>query len=236
MALIYAEMKLGEIILNEPTLIPVINRFGIRLGVGDKTVRVICEEEKLDTDFFLVILNTFMNAEYFPERRLKTFCAAQIVDYLTKTNAYYERFQLPNIERHLNSLIERTDAENTSLELIKKFFTEFKKELLSRIEEDRTNWFPAIRSLSDQLKENQPEGHEMPLQWEIEEQDSLEAKLNDLQNLLIKHLNGDFDPNLCYAVVFALYTLEKDIRQHNRIRNRILEPMYKAMNRIRHQL
>lgn len=236
MALIYAEMKLGEIILNEPTLIPVINRFGIRLGVGDKTVRVICEEEKLDTDFFLVILNTFMNAEYFPERRLKTFCAAQIVDYLTKTNAYYERFQLPNIERHLNSLIERTDAENTSLELIKKFFTEFKKELLSRIEEDRTNWFPAIRSLSDQLKENKPEGHDMPLEWEAEEQDSLEAKLNDLQNLLIKHLNGDFDPNLCYAVIFALYTLEKDIRQHNRIRNRILEPIYKAMNLIRHQL
>lgn len=236
MALIYAGMRLGEIILNEPTLIPVINRFGIRLGVGDKTVRTVCEEKNLDPDFFLVILNTFMNAEYFPEQRLKTFCAAQIVDYLTKTNAYYERFQLPNIERHLNSLIERTDAENNSLELIKKFFTEFKKELLSRIEDDRTDWFPAVRRLSDQLKEYKPEGHDMPLERTDEELDSLEAKLNDLQNLLIKHLNGDFDPNLCYAVVFALHTLEKDIRQHNRIRTRILEPMYNAMDRIRQQL
>ena len=60
----------------------------------------------------------------------------------------------------------------------------------------------------------------------------IEEKLNDLKNLFILHLSGSYDVNLCYAVIFALYSLEKDIRQHNRIRNRILRPMSEAMKQI----
>ena len=48
MALINAESKLCDVILNEPSLIPVINRFGIILGVGDKNIRTVCEEKNLD--------------------------------------------------------------------------------------------------------------------------------------------------------------------------------------------
>ena len=57
MPLVYADMKLCDIILHEPTLIPVLNRFGITLGIGDKSIRSVCEENSLDTDFFLTILN-----------------------------------------------------------------------------------------------------------------------------------------------------------------------------------
>lgn len=227
MALIYAEMKLCDIILDEPTLIPVINRFGISLGIGDKNIRTICEERKMDTDFFLTILNTFTNDNYFPENRLKTFCVAQIIDYLTKTNLYYERFQLPNIERHFYSLIEKSDCENSNLELIRKFFFEFKNELLARIENDREQWFPNIRAFYSRL---QPNEHIALGHKDTEElDDALEAKLNDLKSLFVKHLTGDYDSNLCYAVIFAIDSLEKDIRQHNRIRNRILSPMADAV-------
>ena len=97
MALINAETKLCDVILHEPSVIPVINRFGIILGVGDKSIRTVCEEKNLDCEFFVTILNTFINEDYFPENRLKSFCATQIVNYLTQTNAYYEQFQIPNI-------------------------------------------------------------------------------------------------------------------------------------------
>lgn len=46
MALINAETKLCDVILHEPSVIPVINRFGIILGVGDKSIRTVCEEKK----------------------------------------------------------------------------------------------------------------------------------------------------------------------------------------------
>ena len=153
MPLISADTKLCEPILSEPTLIPVINRFGIYLGTGDKRIRTVCDEKEMDCNFFLTIINTFINEEYFPEKRLQSFCATQIVDYLTKTNFYYQKFQLPNIERHLNSLIEKRDTDNNNLELIRKFFTEFKKELLTRIEHDHTTWFPEIMRRYKQLSQ-----------------------------------------------------------------------------------
>ena len=31
---------------------------------------------------------------------------------------------------------------------------------------------------------------------------------------MVKHLSGDYNENLCYAVIFAISSLEKDIKQH----------------------
>ncbi len=222
MALINAETKLCDVILNEPALIPVINRFGIILGVGDKSIRTVCEEKKLDSEFFVTILNTFVNEDYFPESRLKSFCATQIVDYLTQTNSYYEQFQIPNIERHFKSLINQSDRDNNNLELMKQFFDELRKELLSRIEHDRKVWFPAIKAAAEARHSDFYGEQASPLS---NEPDTLEEKLDDLKSLFIIHLRGEYDLNLCHGVIFALYSLEKDIKQHNRIRNRILRPI-----------
>ena len=226
MALINAETKLCDVILNEPTLIPVINRFGIILGVGDKSIRTVCEEKKLDSEFFVTILNTFIDEDYFPENRLKSFCAAQIVDYLTHTNAFYKQFQIPNIERHFNSLIQKSNNGNNNLELMKQFFDELKKELLTRIENDQNHWFPTIKAAAESLH---GEYYGNPIAQDAQESDTLEEKLDDLKSLFVIHLKGEYELNLCHGVIFAIYSLEKDIKQHNRIRNRILRPMANAM-------
>ena len=65
MVLIDKDKKLSDVILEDPSIVTVLNRFNIFLGVGDKTIRQMCNEKKLNTDFFLIILNTFSNEEYF---------------------------------------------------------------------------------------------------------------------------------------------------------------------------
>ena len=145
MALINAETKLCDVILHEPSVIPVINRFGIILGVGDKSIRTVCEEKNLDCEFFVTILNTFINEDYFPENRLKSFCATQIVNYLTQTNAYYEQFQIHNIERQINILINQSDRENNKVELMKKLYDELKKEEMTRKENEKKCRIQAIK-------------------------------------------------------------------------------------------
>ena len=60
-------------------------------------------------------------------------------------------------------------------------------------------------------------------------EDTIEALLADLKSIMVKHLSGDYDENLCYAVLFSICSLEKDIKQHNRIRNRILRPIADGM-------
>ena len=127
MPLVYPNMQMSEVVEEHPSLIPVINRFGIRLGLGDKSVKAICEEYRLDTDFLLTVINTFLNEEYFPEKKLQTFHTSQIIDYLTKTNQYYQRYQIPNIERHLGSFISMSTPGNNTLNLIGKFSHPSKK-------------------------------------------------------------------------------------------------------------
>jgi regulator of cell morphogenesis and NO signaling len=235
MPLVYPDMQMSEVVEEHPSLIPIINRFGVRLGLGDKSVQEICDEYRLDTDFLLTVINTFLNEEYFPEKKLQTFHTSQIIDYLVKTNQYYLRFQLPNIEHHLTSFISMSIPGNQTLALIGKFFFSFKDELVARIENDDREWFPYCLALSEKLQDKLYGTKDLlPLLIHSEKytEDSIEELLADLKRIMVKHLSGDYNLNLCYAVISAICSLEKDIRQHNRIRFRILTPMVRAMEKI----
>jgi regulator of cell morphogenesis and NO signaling len=232
MPLVYPAMQMSEVVEEHPSLIPVINRFGIRLGLGDKSVGEICNDYRLDTDFLLTVVNTFLNEEYFPEKKLQSFHIRQIIGYLTKTNQYYQRYQLPNIERHLTSFISAGSSGNRKLSLIGKFYSSFKEELLARIRNDQDKWFPYCLSLYEASGDRHPGGNQTDCTRKKTE-DPVEELLADLKRIMVKHLSGEYDDNLCYAVIFGMNSLEKDIKQHNRIRYRILEPMVYAMEKPR---
>lgn len=230
MPLVYPNMQMSEVVEEHPSLIPVINRFGIRLGLGDSSVKEICTKHQLDTDFLLTVINTFLNEEYFPEKKLQSFHTSQIIDYLQKTNHYYRQHQLPNIERHLSYFIQVSPQGNQSTLLIRDFFAGLKKEFESRMDYDEKVWFPYCLSLNEKLQENilllnpqaclqQPE-------------DNIEELLADLKKIMVKHISGEYDENLCYAVIIAVNNLQKDIKQQNRIRYRILVPMVTTMEKL----
>lgn len=223
MALVTPDTKLCEVIVDEPSVVPVINRFDIVLGVGDRTIKSICKEKGIDTSFFITILNAFIHESFFLENVTGAFNAGDVVDYLRKTNNSYLRNQLPNIERHFAALISRSDSNN-NLPLLFNFYREVKTEIERRIDSDN-QWFDAIISAEQSNSEVSVAGNAVQA-----ESDSIEDKLIDLINMFVIHLRGDYDRNLCHAVLFAVISLEKDIRQNNRIRNRVLRPLVDALN------
>ena len=223
MALVTPDTKLCEVIVDEPSVVPVINRFDIVLGVGDRTIKSICKEKGIDTSFFITILNAFIHESFFLENVTGAFNAGDVVDYLRKTNNSYLRNQLPNIERHFAALISRSDSNN-NLPLLFNFYREVKTEIERRIDSDN-QWFDAIISAEQSNSEVSVAGNAVQA-----ESDSIEDKLSDLINMFVIHLSGDYDRNLCHAVLFAVISLEKDIRQNNRIRNRVLRPLVDALN------
>lgn len=223
MALVTPDTKLCEVIVDEPSVVPVINRFDIVLSVGDHTIKSICKEKGIDTSFFITILNAFIHESFFLENVTGAFNAGDVVDYLRKTNNSYLRNQLPNIERHFAALISRSDSNN-NLPLLFNFYREVKTEIERRIDSDN-QWFDAIISAEQSNSEVSVAGNAVQA-----ESDSIEDKLSDLINMFVIHLRGDYDRNLCHAVLFAVISLEKDIRQNNRIRNRVLRPLVDALN------
>lgn len=220
MALIQSSDKLCDVITSSIDIIPVLNRFGIILGTGDLSIKDICKKHNLDTDFFLCIINTYVNEEYFPEKALKSFCATTIISYLEKTNNFYVNFQLPNIERHFMSLLSRS-GENNNLGVMMKFFAEVKGDIISRINNDRQQWYPAIKMAEQGTRPDE--------EVNIDTSDAIIDKLNDLKNMFIIHLNGQYDSNLCYGVIVAITAMEREIKQNDRIRNRILLPLYNSI-------
>lgn len=218
--LINHDTRVCDIVIGEPSTVTVLNRFGIKLGVGDKTVRRVCADHGINPDFLVTILNTFIHKDYFPEKILDGFSASEIVSYLSKTNAYYEHFQLPNIERHFQLLISRSVPQNNNLGLMLQFFHEVKQELMNRIADDRDKWFPELLS-----------GSERHARAACGDEDAtIEDKIDDLISMMVMHLQGDYDANLGMAVLFSVVSLKNDILQNNRIRNRIMRPMHRAMS------
>lgn len=219
MLLVNKDSKLSDIVLGDPSVVTVFNRFGILLGVGDNTVTTMCRQLGLDTDFFITILNTYLFPDFFPDKIMESFKASVIIGYLNKTNNYYEQFQIPNIERHFSFLLHKSNSSNSNLTLMMKFFMEVKTELLARIDDDRNRWFPEVMKHQDACAQ------ECPILKFDDDSDSIEDKIDDLINMFVIHLKGEYDTNLCQAVLIALFSLKKDITQNNRIRNRILKPL-----------
>lgn len=214
MALYNKESKLSDAILAHPQLIPVIDRLGVKLGFGEHTIGSICSHEQIEADFFLSVVNTFLDPDYFPINARDTFTLEKTADYLKKTSNYYLKIQLPNIRRHFRSLMERSGEDN-NLQQLFSFFEETASqlELLAKRDEELIN--PLLAD-SDALQ---------GASLSVDSHEEVEEKLHDLLHLFVSHIRGQYDRNLATAVVSSIFSLEKDYRQNNRIRRRILLPI-----------
>lgn len=195
MTLLKPQSVMAEVLSEHNELIPVLNRFGMRLGVGDKTVLDLCEEHQLNPDFILTVLNVYLDESYIPDGALALFDTGLIADYFHHTVENYIHELVPNIEKHLNAFIAISGAENKELGMLRLLFLRFKERMTQYLQ--KTSDFE--EELPDDL-------------------------LHDLKNILIKHLSKAYNQNLIYAVVFSVHSLEKDLAAHNRLRNKVLRP------------
>jgi regulator of cell morphogenesis and NO signaling len=229
MLLITPHIKLADAIHSNYLLIPVITRFGIRLGFGDKTVKTVCEEYGVDVEFFTTILNVFSHENYFPQERMLHFNALQLVEYLKKTHEYYRNILIPMLEQNFELFMHSAATENKpEILLIKNFFAQYKNELMAHLRREDELTFPYSAGLY--RKENLELLHRQYSMNVFEsEHDNVDEKLYDLKNILIKYLQGDYNEELRNNLIFNLSRLEKDLKDHMRIEEKILVPMVKKM-------
>ena len=217
--------KMSELVLTNYHLLPVLNRFGVKLGFKDKTVEQICTELQIDTFFFLGIVNTFHNKNYFPEDEIQRFSPDQVIDYLKKTHQYYRDYVLPKLEYYLEQIIQSSTAENQELKMIDTFYRKYKRELILHMQEEEDNTFPYVLNLvkNHSLKEN------YSIRSFEKEHSNVDIKLNDLKNLIIKYVKPEYDANMCNEFLISLLRFEKDVQEHARIEDKILVPLVRTI-------
>lgn len=214
--------KLCEVLSKNAELLPVINRFGIKLGLQNKSIGAICDEHKVDTDFFLSIINTFINEGYFPESSLRSFSPLLIIEYLKKTHDYYREYILPKTKAMLENLLLSCNKDCKELKIINIFYKKYEDELLHHLSNEEENVFPYIRNLLSN-PDKTPSGYSIN-DFE-KEHTNVDVKINDLKQLIIKYINADYDINKCNDFLNELFRFEKDLLDHARIEDNILVPM-----------
>ncbi len=204
-------------------------RFGIDMGFGDKTVKEICREKKIDPDFFLLMVNVFLHPHHFPDKKLQNTDPDLLLTYLANSHDYYIREKIPSLKALVDELLEKLTFPVK--DQLFKFFTDYIEEVLEHIDYEEKTVFPYISDLVSQpnpiVSTRWSTGYNIRL-FE-EKHDNIEVKLSDLKNLLIKYFPPAEDRYLRIRILNELFDLEQDLIDHARLEDKVLIPIVRQL-------
>jgi len=228
--------KMAEVILKDYQLLPIISRFGIKLGFGSKSIEEVCTERNINVTFFLEIVNSYHNSKYIPSRHLSDFRSDVMVNYLINTHSYYLNCKVPHIEFFINKIEKEVLKENSrNIKLLKHFFKEYKTDIEHHFLEEEKNIFSYVLLLEEALqlencsKELISKIKHDPIEVYERNHESLEVKLADLKNLIIRFLPPLSCEDDCEHLLTELFELECDIEDHTRMEEKVLIPKVKML-------
>lgn len=194
----------GQSLIEEQVL-QLMNRFGISLGVGDKTISAVCQEHQVDCDTVLAIINYALNKEIPKQIQIHI---PTLHRYLENAHTYFLKFQLPRIRQELIEAINL--AHNTSQIplMIIQFFDEYAQEIKTHI---------------DHETEHSYEQH-------ARDDEHIANKAHELKTLIIKYYPKDIDNHnteqmrLLYAALHDLRHFENELALHCAIEDNVMLP------------
>ena len=227
--IINAKMKLSQIIDNDKRALVLFPRFGIDLGIGDKTVEDICLKMDIDMQFFLLMVNTFLNPGYFPDKQLKSVDVEMLVGYLVESHNYYLEERIP----YLQSLMAKfkSSVDHPAVPQLEKFFDQYIDEVKDHLAYEDETAFPYIATISSYGKESDNPLDHIDYSVEVfeERHDNIQEKLSDLKNLLVKYFPPANDRYLRIRLLNELIDFEEDLINHARIEDKVLIPVVKQL-------
>lgn len=231
------DLKMADLVHMNHLSLSIIDRFGIELGFGDKTVEETCSDFNVDHHFFLEIINAFIDKDYFPKKQLQGFSVKLITDYLQKTHKYYIEIKVPEIESLIDEMVNTSTSQKEAISLLKRFFNEYNTELRNHIMREETVVFPYTQMIEKAFNTQKIDAiviknmEEYSIDIFEKEHDNIEEKLFDLKNIIIKYLPQPNNKTLCHNLLHELFNLEKDINDHSRIEDKVLVPKIRAMEK-----
>jgi len=209
--------KMGDLICGNYTLLQVMSRFGLSLGFGDKTVREVCLLNNVDCLTFLAVVNFIDKGCVALDFSSEKLSIAPLMDYLKQAHFYFLDFSLPAIRVKLINAIDC--SENEVAFLILKFFDEYVNEVRKHMDYEDKTVFKYVDSL---LKGESSENYSIAVFSKKHSQ--VEARLTELKNIIIKYYPAKSNNNLLNAVLFDIYTCEKELESHNMVENYLFVP------------
>ena len=226
---ITADLKMSDIIFNNPYLLHLAEHFGMNVPVKDKSVKKLCEENDLNPELFLTFANLYNGVKYTPKDPLTHHDILNIIKYLKNNHKFYTDEIYPNILRTIHQMAEINDHKEMAL--VPRFFLDYFNEVAEHLEYENKVVHPYVLELYEQrINPTSTRKPQIYSAKEYQEHHSdIEDKLNDLKNLLIKYLPYKDDQILRRKLILKLFDLENDLNIHSQIEELILIPLVTEM-------
>jgi regulator of cell morphogenesis and NO signaling len=120
------------------------------------------------------------------------------------------------------------ELDSVSQKLIDKFYDDYDNEVAGHFKYEEEVVFPYIDSL---ITSHGTQSEKFNIGQFGHNHSNINEKLNDLKNIITKYLNEEYSSPLCFELLNDIYSVEKDLRKHSLIENRLLIPLVEKMER-----
>lgn len=210
--------KLRSLIRDNSLLLMVMSRFGISLGFGNKSVKEICEQHKVDTATFLTVANFISNKECNYEQ----VSLASLIHYLKRAHNYFLDLNLPTIRRRLIEAIDCSGTDEVAL-LILKFYDEYVIEVRRHMEYENETVFGYVEDLLQGRYQA-----DYNIRMFADKHNDIAPKLEELKDIIIRYYPQK-ENDMLNSVLFDIINCEQDLTSHCLVEDHLFVPAVELM-------
>ena len=215
-ALFSENTKMADIILANSRLLYVLPYFGISLGLGEKTVKQVCNEKNISVPLLLLVCNIYTFDDYCPNNHdLRQIPVEGVIMYLQNSHKDYLEIRMPQIIDNILNLATVCRLKNGKI--LNSFCEKYKQEVIAHFKYEEEIVFPYII----ELLKGKKAGNYKIKEYETNHSD-IDAALNDLKNIIIKYLPPEFTIEKCREILLNLFMFEHDLSKHTLLEDKIL--------------
>ena len=222
-----------EISEHHPLFEAVLDRYSLRFSEQGMPIGVACEEQEIETEFFIEILLAFEAPMSFNATAMKRFPVPVVLDYLYRTHAYYQEKRLGEIEQSVARLADVYGTAHPLLALLRAFFQRYRLQLSAHIEDEEQNLFPYAMK----VWEASQEGKLLDEAFSTEDflyahgEDELDVPLREIQQL-VERRHPEVKRLFPYNVLnWQLNALQQDLWLHERVEEDVLIPQLESLKK-----
>ncbi len=210
------KMKVADLVLTNYRLLYVLPCFDIGFGVGEASVKQICEKKGVSIPLFLLVCNVYTFDDYIPEASTLTKVPLNdLMKYLKNSHKDYLENRMPKIITEILSLVNSYGVWHG--EMLTEFCEKYRKEVIAHFDYEEQVVFPYIETL---INGKNPSNYKIK-EYKINHSD-LDAALSDLKNIIVKYLPNESPTEKYRSTLIDLLLFETDLCKHTLLEDKIL--------------
>lgn len=215
--------SMSDLICENYPMLLVLSRFGISLGFGDKSIKEVCLENKVNVKTFISVVNfLIMEEKDISQIDMHNISVPSLIMYLRNSHTYFLEFRLPLIHQKLAQAIDYDKSKDVELVII-KYYEQYVAEVRKHMKYEEDTVFPYVADMLDGKASDK-----YNIDIFSKHHDNVEAKLSELKNIIIKYYPAKTSNEL-NSVMFDIFSCAEDLASHNEIEDHLFVPVIREI-------